>query len=304
MSIHLKTALDSIKRSPFQAVAAIFVLSLTFFVATILAVLVFSTSRLLTYFETRPQVIAFLKDDVSTQDIAAFQKKLAADSRIKEVRYVTKEDALAIYKEATADNPLLGELVNPSIFPASLEFSLVDLKYAEEVIAQVKNEPIVGQVGFTASLGGQNSLQDVVARLRSITWYLRVGGGVFVGLLGATSFLVLLIIISMRMATRKGEIEILNLIGATPGFIRSPIMIEAMIYSVTGVVLGWTLALILTLYATPNIIGYFGQIPVLPRQTIDLFALFGVFLVAELFLGLLLSLMGSWLAISRVRLNR
>jgi len=160
-----------------------------------------------------------------------------------------KEEALEIYKKATSDNPLLSELVSPSIFPASLEFSLVDLSFAKEIIGEIEDEAIVDQVGFTATIGfGEASIQNVVDRLRTVTLYIRVGGGVFAGLLVGTSYLVLLIIISMRMTTRKREVEILDLIGATPGFVRSPIVIEALLYAFVGVLIGWLTALILVLY--------------------------------------------------------
>ncbi|KKU22827.1 MAG: hypothetical protein UX34_C0020G0001, partial [Candidatus Woesebacteria bacterium GW2011_GWF1_46_13] len=154
MKIHLKTALDYIKRSPFQALAALFVLTLTFFVGTILAVLVYSSANLLNYFETRPQIITFLKDEITPENVSALQNKLSADVRVKDVRYVSKEEALEIYKQATSDNPLLSELVSPTIFPASLEFSVTDLSFAQEVINEIKEEGIVDSVGFTASLGG------------------------------------------------------------------------------------------------------------------------------------------------------
>jgi len=176
MNIHLRTAFDSIRRSPFQALAATFVLALTFFVATHISVLVYSSSRLLKYFETRPQVIAFLKSEATSEEISDLQNKLSVNPKIKEVRYVSKEEALEIYKKATADKPLLSELVSPSIFPASLEFSLTNLADAQALIDEVKSESIVDQVGFTASLGGEEELGDVVSRLRTLTWYLRVGG--------------------------------------------------------------------------------------------------------------------------------
>lgn len=303
-NMHLKTAFDYIKRSPFQALSAIGVLTLTFFVATMMAVIAYSSGNLLKYFETRPQIIAFLKNDITPQDISAFQNRLTNDTRIKEVRYVSKEEALSIYKKATTDNPLLSELVSPEIFPASLEFSLSNLSFAEEVINEVKKESIVDQVGFTASLGGESTLQDVVSRLKTITWYLRLGGGVLVGMLGAVSFLVLIVIIGMRIATRKGEIEILNLIGATPGFIRSPIVIEALIYSFAGVIIGWVLSFLLWLYITPNLVGYFGDIPLLPKGTVDFLILFGIILAVELFIGSALALLGSMLAVSRARRAR
>lgn len=266
MSIHTKTAIEAIKRSPFQAVSAIFVLALTFFVATTVSILVYSSSKALSYFETRPQIISFLKSETGSDAITALQNKLALDARVKDVKYVPKEEALEIYKKATEDNPLLAELVSPSIFPASLEFSVTDLKLAEEVINEIKNEAIVEQVGFTANIGGEKSLSDVVSRLKTISYYLRVGGIVFVGALAITSFLVLLVIISMRMTSRKGEIEILSLIGATPAFIRSPIVLEGVFYSLIGVISGWTLSFIFWLYVSPSLLSYFGTIPVLPKE--------------------------------------
>lgn len=300
-NIHLKTAGSHIRRSPFQAAAAVFVLAITFFVVTLLAVLVHASGRAISYFETRPQVIAFIKEDVAGDSISELKLKLESDARIDSVNYVSKEQALDIYKKATADNPLLSELVSPSIFPASLEFSLMDLSHAQAVIDEIEKEEIIDQVGFTASLGDDESLDEVLTRLRNLTRYIRLGGGVFALFLVGTSFLVLVVIIGMRMTTRRGEIEILDLIGATPGFIRSPIIWEGIIYALGGVFLGWLVAFLIVLYSTPSLIGYFGDVPVIPRDTTQLFKLFGLILAVELFAGLILAVSGSVLAISRVK---
>ncbi|MFV1917289.1 MAG: cell division protein FtsX [Patescibacteria group bacterium] len=303
--IHLKTAWHNIRRSPFQALAAVFILAVTFFVATILSIIIYASGQALNYFETRPQVIAFLKDDVTAEQVSSLQAKLIADSRVKDVHYVSREEALEIYKAATSDNPLLSELVSPTIFPASLEFSLKDLSFADSVIGEIQEEEIVDQVGFTASIGfGRENIQGVVDRLRAITFYIRVGGGAFAGLLVGTSFLVLLVIISIRMSTRRQEVEILDLIGATPGFIRSPIIAEALIYAFVGVLIGWAASLVLVLYATPSVISYFGEIPVIPKDTLRLMYLFGVVLAIELAVGFLLALAGSLFAVSRARRRR
>ncbi|OGM13118.1 hypothetical protein A3A76_01850 [Candidatus Woesebacteria bacterium RIFCSPLOWO2_01_FULL_39_23] len=299
--MHLKTALNSIRRSPFQAMAAIFVLTTTFFVATVLSIFIYSSGQVIRYFETRPQIIAFLKDDTTESDITILEAKLASDARLKNVSYISKEKALEIYKEATSENPLLSELVSPSIFPASLEFSVNDLTDAESVIDEVKKESIVEEVGFTASLGGESSLTDVVGRLRKVTYYIRVGGSVFVGFLLGTSLLVILIIIGMRITARRGEIEILDLIGATPGFIRSPILIEAVLYALIGVFIGWLSSFILILYSTPTLIRYFGDIPVLPSNTLRLLIILLIILGSEVLIGIVLSLTGSILAVSRAR---
>lgn len=304
MSIQIKTAFDYIKRSPFQAASAISVLTLTFFVATILAVLVFASSNILKYFETRPQIIAFLKSETTAEQVQALQNKLSEDARVKTIKYVPKEEALEIYKEATSDNPLLGELVSPSIFPASIEFSVSELSFAQDVINEVKTEAIVDSVGFTAAVGGESNLENVITRLKSITYYVRIGGIAFLASLGTVSLLVLLVIIGMRLSARKSEIEILNLIGATPGFIRNPIILEAFIYCMTGVFLGWVFSLIIGLYVTPSIVSYFGQIPVLPKDIASFVLLYLVILLGEIVIGLILALLGGSIAFSRAYKNR
>ena len=68
---HINTSLRNIRRSPFQAMAAMSVLALTFFVTTLIAILVYSSSQVISYFETRPQIIAFLKDSVDQESVAA-----------------------------------------------------------------------------------------------------------------------------------------------------------------------------------------------------------------------------------------
>lgn len=299
MSIYTKTAFDSIKRTPFQAISAIFVLVITFFVATMVSVLVYASNQTLNYFETRPQIIAFLKNDTSDSARVELQDKLSRDSRIKELKFVSKEEALGIYSKATSDNPLLAELVSPSIFPASLEFSVIDLQLAENVISEIKKEAIVDQVGFTANIGGEKTLTDAVNRLKMISTYLRLGGLTFVLVLALTSLVVLLIIISMRMNTRKNEVEILTLIGASPSFVRSPIVIEAIIYSLVGVFIGWFIALVFWLYSSPSIISYLSEIPVLPKDPLNFFVLFFAILGIELVFGILIALAGSLISVSR-----
>lgn len=299
--IHLRTAWNSIKRSPFQATAAIFVLSLTFFVITLLSTLVYSSSQVIKHFETRPEIIAFLKADASSDEIAALQGRLQNDSRVKTLSYVSQEEALEIYKKATQENPLLSELVNPSVFPASLEISLTELAFAENIIEEIKSEAVVEDVGFTASLQGESSLTDVVERLKNVAQYLRVGGGFLAAFLAGTSFLVLVVIISMRMTMRRGEIEILKLIGATTGFIRNPILLEAVIYTTIGTLLGWVMALLVILFATPTMLRYFADIPILPRDTVQLISLFGLLLIVELGISLFLAISGSMIAVSRAR---
>lgn len=298
---HLKSAMDHIRRSPFQALAAVMIFSITFLVTTLLAIILYSSEQTLQFYEKRPQIIIFLKDDATETAVSSLQSKLQTDPRVENLEFITKESAYEIYKKNTSEYPLLSELVNPSTFPASIEFSPKDLIAAKELYGELKTESVADQVGYTGAIGDESELRDQLDRLKTATQYLRIGGITFAGLLTSTSFLVLLIIIGMRMNQHRNEIDILELIGATPGFVRLPILIEAVVYVLTGIFIGWMISLLVVLYATPSVISFFGSIPVLPKNTFALIQIFGIILGTEIITGLFLALTGSALALSRVK---
>ena len=193
----------------------------------------------------------------------------------------------------------MAELVSPSIFPASVEFSVKNLEFTEGLFDEVKDEAVVDRLSFSASVGGENKISDVIGRLTAITRYVRLGGAVVIGVLAVTSFLVLMVVIGMRITMRRSEVESLSLIGATNWFIRLPIVFEAVIYSFMGVLIGWMLAVVLLMYVTPSILNYFGSVEILPRQSVEFFGLMGMILLIELAVGLVIALIGSLLAVSR-----
>lgn len=299
MGQHFKTAWRHIRRVPYQALAAIFIMAITFFVVTILAMLAYASSKTLNYFETRPQIIAFLKDDATPDQISGLERDLSNDQRIKNIKYVSKEQALGIYKEATSDNPLLSEFVSPKIFPASLEFSVMDLSFTEPVIKEVKDNSIIDEVVFTASLGKGKDVGQVIENLKAITKYIRIGGISIVSILFVSSLFILLLIIGMRVASRREEIEVFKLLGATKGFIRMPFIIEGVMYAVFGSFLGWISAAILILYSAPTILSYFGPIEVFPGETSEFLLLLIKILGAEIALAFVLGLLGSFTALFR-----
>lgn len=299
MQKHLKTGFTYVRRAPYQAIAVIMVMGVTFFVTTMIVLLVYGSTKLLSYFETRPQVIAFLKTDIQDGQVQALREKYQNDSRVKDLVLVTKEEAFQLYKNATSDNPLLGELVSPTIFPPSLELSVKELTYAQSLVDELKDVEGVESVGFTAAVGGESQLGSVIERLRSITQAVRIAGLVTVSTLVLTSLFVLLMVMSMRVSMRKIEIESLSLLGATSSFIRNPILVEATVYAVLGVLIGWLAAGIGVMYASPALLSYFGNIEVLPHSLPQLLQILGVILGGELLVGVIIALVGATAAVSR-----
>jgi len=76
-------------------------------------------------FESKVSVQVFLKDDAVPADVQALQASIRKMPNVKSISYVTKEQALAIFKERTKNTPQLVEQLRNNPLPASIEVALV-----------------------------------------------------------------------------------------------------------------------------------------------------------------------------------
>ncbi len=283
----LTTAFLNIRRSPYQSLAAVLLLSLTFFVGYTFSLFLLGSEHVLRYFETRPQVIGFFELDTSTTVINELAQGMAEKPYVTEVKLVSQEEALEIYQEENKDDPLLLELVTSQILPASIEVSgtaISDLPQIKSDLEQVQGiDEVILQ-------------QDVIESLASWTQTIRIVGGSSVLLLGVTSLLIMIIIIGMKVVTKRPAITIMRMIGATSWFIQSPFVYEGMIYGIISSVIGWTLSFVGLLYLTPWLKSFVGGIPLFPVP----WPIFALQLSIGTLVGVLLGAIAGSIAVARM----
>lgn len=282
----IKRTLTSLRRSPYQAVAAALAMTLTFFISSIFIILIIGGQLVLNYIEQRPQVIAFFKDDVQETKINDLSEKIKATGLAKELKYVSKEEALAIYRERNKDEPLLLESVSADFLPASIDISVNRATDINQVTQLVKNEEIVERV-----ITPENLVEQLVKWTNTI----RVGGLVLVASLVSVSFLIIIMVIGMRIAIRREEISIMSLVGATKWYITRPFIIEGAIYGVVGATIAVFLSYALLLFYSQNIQEFLGPIQIFPISP-----LFFVYLwVGEALVAAVVGIAGAMIALYR-----
>lgn len=286
MNKSIQYAKRNIRRTPFQAAAAVMVMFLTFFSLLTFIQMAAGSQATLRYFESKPQVIAFFKEGTTDQDIQAIENALLQESRITNTKYVSKEDALHIYRDKNKNDPALLELVTANILPASLEVSTQSPEDLAPIADILKDEPVVSEVIVP---------EDVIATLTSLTWIIRVVGLATVGFLMIFALLVIIMIIGFKIRLKRGEIEIMRLLGASPSFIRNPFILEGIFYGVAGAISAWIVSWGLLWYFTPFLQGYLGEIKLLPPD--PLFML--ILLVSVVIIALTIGGLGSFGAVKR-----
>lgn len=281
-----KTATKRIRRNPYNALAAILVMYLTFFVGGIFILVSLASNVIISYYETRPQITAFLKDDTSPTQIADIRSNVSKVKTVTDIKYISKEDALTIYKERNKSEPALLEFVTADILPASIEVSGKDIKDFEKISNVLKAEPQVAKVSY---------YPEIIDTLIKVTTAVRIAGIIIICFLLLTSITVTLIVIGLNIALHREEIEIMKLVGATKTFVRTPFIIEGISYGFISAFLAVLTLSIIYPFISPYIEKAFFPIPKISADPMVFFYI----LLAELFVGFLIGSFGAWIATRR-----
>lgn len=279
-----KTTLAHLRRTPYQALAAVIINTVTFFIITLFTVILIVTNNMLGFLESRPQVTAFFKDQATESNVESLSSRIESTGVADQITYISKEEALEIYRDQNQDNPLLLEMVTADILPASLEVSAVSVDDLEELAAVMQDDPSVEEVVYQ---------KDIIDSLRQWTRALRTTGIALSIVFLATSVLTIAIIIGLKTASRKAEISTLSLLGASSWYIKSPFILEGIFYSLTGALLGWGVTYIILLYLTPNLVSFFQNTPIFPISGITMLIVLGIQIFIGLFVGTFASLLAT-----------
>jgi len=282
----MQTAWHHVRRSPYQSLAAVLIMALTFLTVSVFTLLIVGSHTIISYFESKPQVTAFFKDEAQKTDIDNLKSQLLATGKVAGIKYVSKDQALEIYKQQNKNDPLLLELVTADILPASLEISTYNINDLGQIADTLKGVPIVQEVVYQ---------KDVVTTLQSWTTALRRIGAALIVILAGVSIFIMTTIIGIKVAQKREEIEIMRLIGATTWYISWPFLYEGMLYGIIGAGIGWFISTAGLLYLSPFLQSFLQGIPLFPINPLFLLGL----LVGEILLAVSLGMVSSMIAVRR-----
>lgn len=240
-------------------------------------------------------ISAYIQDQATKDEIVELQTEVAGLSEVRSVKYVSKDEALARYKEQNANNKKLLESLegidNP--LPASLEVKVYDpskLDQVTKIFDTDKYKPIVRKVSYK-----ENKL--VIDKLFRATEFIKK-----IGIGATTAFALVAIIIvfnTVRIAifSQKDDIEIMRLVGATDWYIRGPFILEGALYGVIATVISMIALAAILYYTGPSLSGYFGGVG--SDVTSYLYKNVLIIFAVQLGIGIFIGTVSSWLALRK-----
>jgi len=235
----LQLGMTNFWRNKFLSLATIGVIAVIIFIFNVILAVHFIGDQALQALSQRVDVLIYLRDDIQWYDAQNLVKDLQKIPGVKTVQFTSKEEALDMMAKThpqTADFIRKFNIPNP--LPPSISIVTLqpeDYKTVQNFLEQgsyktyMRNYVTEGGTSDSIILSSvANNLVNISNFVRQIIFWL-----VLVFILGGT--LVILNAIQLTIYTRRNEISIMRLVGATPTFIRTPFIFEGILYGICSV---------------------------------------------------------------------
>ena len=236
ISYVLKNTLLNMRRAPLLVFATIIaVLVSSFLVFTTLSARSIVENNTLRW-QNGIHVVVFLDDRVTTTAHKQLETSLEDYPEVRTVDYFSKPEAEEEFKVLFKDQPELLAEVDYKILPASLRINLNDPSDYKLIIERLDGNPAVKEIRTSG---------EAIERLLSLTDTLVISASAFALLIGFAAFILIINTLRLAAYSKKKEIKIMRLIGASSTYIRLPFIFEAVVDSLIGtsiaVGFGWAL---------------------------------------------------------------
>ncbi len=241
----LKESTSSMRRNMALTFAAIMVTGLSLIILGAVSMLVHAGNGLATHVKQRvDEIRVFLKDDITVEERQSLESFIRRMPEVRSVTYISKEEALNEFKKMYKDQAEMLKEIEGNPLPAEFKIRMKDPKFNRTVASRLAERE---EISVDPNTGRKEIKfpEDVVNKVLRWTSAIQRIGLVVVIAFGVVAVALVSITIRMAIYSRRKEIGIMKLVGATNWFIRWPFMMEGVFEGFIGAVLGIIVSLLL-----------------------------------------------------------
>jgi cell division transport system permease protein len=196
--------------------------------------------------ETSIRMLVYLKDDASALQRQDIQHRIQEMEGILDVKFIPRAQALESLRSQLRQQASLLEGLEENPLPDSLE---VDLKAGQ--VNQIAS--IAGQIGALTAVDSVEYGQQWMGRFAGLLNLFRFAGVILGSLFFIASGLIIANTARLALYSRREEVEIMRLIGATDRFITAPFYIQSLIQGACGCGMGLSVIYAAYLYMSARL---------------------------------------------------
>lgn len=254
----LKIGLVDFWRNRWLSLAATVVMSITVLMVALFVLLNFSVNKTAEILHDKIDVSVFFKDAATDTQIAELQNLLKSRPDVKEVTYISKDEALTRFREQSKYRAKLLELLDQGYgknLPRSISVKANDPTRLSDIASFIKQPPydtVIDTISYQENKSVIDKLISSIQFVKNTTLILSL---LFIGI----AVLVVYNTINLTIFMRKEEIEIMQLVGATDWYIKFPFILEGVLYGILATIITTAILITSAKAIAPTITGYIGS---------------------------------------------
>lgn len=275
------------------AIVNIFILVMVIFLISTLFIFRQISQFLISSLKEKADVSIYFKEGVPEEEILRLEEEVSKISEVKEVKYISKEEALNEFKARHKENPILLEAlseIGTNPFLASLSIKVEKASQYEAIIAFLENQnsDIIEKIDYSQR-------KPLIEKIFSFSSNFEKGGIFFSIVLIFFAVLITFNTVRLAIINFGEEISIQRLVGASNWFIRSPFIVQGIISGFFATLFSFLFFSLFCWFLTPKVKFLF--------EGLDIFQIFsekmGIVFLIQILVGIGLGTISSLIAIRR-----
>jgi len=248
MMLFFKRAIDDIFQNRFLNFVTIITISLAILIASAFILFFVNTSEIINSWKRGLRIVAYLKPHIHNDDLISLERTIQSLDGVHTLRFISKQEALDRLKAQLKHQSFLFENLSENPLPDSFEIRMTastgSWQKIESLAAQIESLALIEEVEYG---------RRWIGRFVRIISLFRLAGYA----MGAVFFVATVFIVAntirLVIYSRREEVEIMRLVGATDHFIKMPFYIEGLIQGGLGAFIGLVMLFLSFFFISSNI---------------------------------------------------
>lgn len=257
----VKKGISSVWKNFLMSFASFSILMVSLLLVSCALLMMMNVNRIMSNIEDTNEITIYLRENVTDKQVEHIKSVLDKNNELTDVRYYSKEEALADFRNDMAEYSELLDYLDENPMPETFLVRVKDLSDIRRVVSSISGLDGVEQVKAPYDFA------SVLLHIRNT--FSIIGGAVLIALV-AVSIVIVSNSIRTSVYARRNEINIMRYVGATSGFIKTPFFVEGMFIGILAGAASWGLCwlvydAVFSLFATDltlwQMFGFYGFTP-------------------------------------------